>query len=83
MALRRISRIDGAIPSGIGKDIIRHGCSRVQACLLPTEKPMSIAWFASCGNKPFVDFIEQFGRVCYRIPTASFTNHQLFRHVLM
>ena len=44
-------------------------------------KEKSIAWFASCGDKPFVDFIEQFGPVCYKIATASLTDDQLLPHI--
>jgi N-acetylneuraminate synthase len=39
-----------------------------------------IAWFASCWDKPSVDFIEQFSPVCYKIASASLTDDELLRH---
>ena len=44
-------------------------------------KEKNIAWFASCWDKPSVDFIEQFDPICYKIATASFTDDQLLRHI--
>lgn len=40
-----------------------------------------IAWFASCWDKPSVDFIEQFDPVCYKIASASLTDDELLRHI--
>jgi N-acetylneuraminate synthase len=41
----------------------------------------NLAWFASCWDEPSVDFIEQFDPVCYKIPSASVTDHGLLSHV--
>lgn len=38
-----------------------------------------IAWFASCWDKPSVEFIEQFSPVCYKIASASLTDNELLR----
>ena len=40
-----------------------------------------IAWFASCWDKPSVDFIAQFDSVCYKIASASLTDDELLRHI--
>jgi len=37
-------------------------------------KRLGIDWFASCWDEPSVDFIEQFGPVCYKIASASVTD---------
>ncbi len=39
-----------------------------------------ILWFASCWDEASVDFIEQFEPPCYKIASASLTDHQLLRH---
>ncbi len=36
-----------------------------------------IAWFASCWDEDSVDFIEQFKPVCYKVASATLTNHAL------
>jgi N-acetylneuraminate synthase len=38
-----------------------------------------IAWFASCWDVPSVDFIEQFDPPCYKVASASLTNHELLQ----
>ncbi len=40
-----------------------------------------IAWFASCWDKPSVDFIEQFNPACYKIASASLTDDDLLKHI--
>jgi N-acetylneuraminate synthase len=40
-----------------------------------------IQWFASVWDEPSVDFLEPFQPVCYKIPSASLTDHALLRHV--
>ena len=40
-----------------------------------------IAWFASAWDEPSVDFLEQYQPVCYKIPSASLTDHALLRHM--
>jgi N-acetylneuraminate synthase len=40
-------------------------------------KTRGIDWFASCWDEPSVDFIEQFEPVCYKVASASITDHAL------
>jgi len=40
-----------------------------------------IDWFASVWDEPSVDFLEDFEPLCYKIPSASLTDHKLLRHV--
>jgi N-acetylneuraminate synthase len=44
-------------------------------------KQLGIPWFASVWDEPSVDFLEQFDPICYKIPSASLTDHSLLRHV--
>jgi N-acetylneuraminate synthase len=44
-------------------------------------KKKGIPWFASVWDEPSVDFLEQFKPICYKIPSASLTDHALLRHV--
>jgi N-acetylneuraminate synthase len=44
-------------------------------------KQAGIPWFASVWDEPSVDFLEQFDPICYKIPSASLTDHSLLRHV--
>lgn len=44
-------------------------------------KEKGITWFASVWDEPSVDFLEQFEPVCYKIPSASLTDHNLLRHL--
>jgi len=44
-------------------------------------KEMGITWFASVWDEPSVDFLEQFNPVCYKIPSASLTDHSLLKHL--
>lgn len=39
-----------------------------------------IAWFASCWDEASVDFIDQFDVPCYKIASASLTDHNLLKH---
>jgi len=39
-----------------------------------------ISWFASCWDKPSVDFIERFDPVCYKVASASLTDDALVRY---
>ncbi len=39
-----------------------------------------IQWFASIWDEPSVDFLESFSPVCYKIPSASLTDHSLLKH---
>jgi N-acetylneuraminate synthase len=41
----------------------------------------SIAWFASCWDKPSVDFIEQFSPICYKVPSACLTDDDLLSYL--
>ncbi len=38
-------------------------------------------WFASAWDEPSVDFLEKYDPVCYKIPSASLTDHALLRHL--
>ncbi len=42
---------------------------------------IGMTWFASVWDEPSVDFLEQFHPVCYKIPSASLTDHALLRHL--
>jgi N-acetylneuraminate synthase len=42
---------------------------------------LGMTWFASVWDEPSVDFLEQFKPVCYKIPSASLTDHALLRHL--
>jgi N-acetylneuraminate synthase len=44
-------------------------------------KELGMTWFASVWDEPSVDFLEQFDPVCYKIPSASLTDHNLLRHL--
>jgi N-acetylneuraminate synthase len=40
-----------------------------------------IDWFASPWDEPSVDFLDSFNPVCYKIPSASLTDHALLKHI--
>lgn len=40
----------------------------------------NIMWLASCWDEASVDFVEQFNPPCYKIASASLTDHKLLRH---
>ncbi len=40
-------------------------------------KEVGIHWFASVWDEPSVDFIEQYDPMCYKVPSASLTDHSL------
>jgi len=40
-----------------------------------------ITWFASVWDEPSVDFLEPFKPSCYKIPSASLTDHSLLKHL--
>jgi N-acetylneuraminate synthase len=42
-------------------------------------RELGCTWFASVWDEPAVDFMEQFNPVCYKIPSASLTDHALLR----
>jgi N-acetylneuraminate synthase len=42
-------------------------------------KEKGIDWFTSVWDVPSVEFMEQFQPVCYKIPSASLTDHELLR----
>ena len=44
-------------------------------------KEKGITWFASVWDEPSVDFLEPFTPCCYKIPSASLTDHNLLRHL--
>jgi len=43
-------------------------------------KERGILWFASCWDEAAVDFMERFEPPCYKIASASLTDHGLLRH---
>ncbi len=40
-----------------------------------------VTWFSSVWDEPSVDFMQAFDPVCYKIPSASLTDHNLLRHL--
>jgi len=44
-------------------------------------KEKGITWFASCWDKPSVDFIEKYNPVCYKIASPMLTNDTLLRYL--
>ncbi len=44
-------------------------------------KEKGITWFSSVWDIPSVDFLQQFSPVCYKIPSASLTDHELLKKV--
>lgn len=40
-----------------------------------------ITWFASAWDEASVDFLEQFSPVCYKVASASLTDHNLLHHI--
>ena len=40
-----------------------------------------LTWFVSVWDEPSVDFMEAYNPVCYKIPSASLTDHNLLRRV--
>lgn len=43
-------------------------------------KKVGIVWFASCWDKPSVDFMKQFEPICYKVPSAMLTDRDLLVH---
>lgn len=44
-------------------------------------KEVGIDWFASVWDEPSVDFLEAFSPICYKVPSASLTDHGLLRRL--
>jgi len=44
-------------------------------------KQRGIPWFASVWDEPSVDFLDKFDIPCYKIPSASLTDHALLHHL--
>jgi N-acetylneuraminate synthase len=44
-------------------------------------KQKGISWFASVWDEPSVDFIQAFHPTCYKVPSASLTDHKLLQHL--
>jgi N-acetylneuraminate synthase len=44
-------------------------------------KQKNITWFASCWDKPSVDFIERFTPACYKIASATLTDTELLKYI--
>lgn len=45
------------------------------------SKEIGMPWFASVWDEPSMDFLEQFNPICYKVPSASLTDHNLLRHL--
>ena len=43
-------------------------------------KSLGLMWFASCWDKVSVDFIDQYDPPCYKISSASLTDHDLLKY---
>ena len=41
----------------------------------------NLQWFVSVWDEPSVDFMESYDPVCYKVPSASLTDHELLRKV--
>ena len=44
-------------------------------------RQLGVTWFASVWDEPSVDFMEGFSPACYKVPSASLTDHNLLRHL--
>jgi N-acetylneuraminate synthase len=44
-------------------------------------KELNIDWFVSVWDEPSVDFMEAFDPICYKLPSAALTDHNLLRKV--
>jgi N-acetylneuraminate synthase len=44
-------------------------------------KELDITWFASVWDEEAVNFLEPYFPVCYKIPSASLTDHDLLKHI--
>jgi N-acetylneuraminate synthase len=44
-------------------------------------KELKIDWFVSVWDEPSVDFMETFDPICYKLPSAALTDHDLLRKV--
>jgi N-acetylneuraminate synthase len=42
-------------------------------------KELGIPWFASVWDEPSIEFLEAFDPICYKVPSASLTDHSLLR----
>ena len=42
-------------------------------------KEVGMPWFASVWDEPSVEFLEAFEPICYKVPSASLTDHSLLR----
>jgi N-acetylneuraminate synthase len=43
------------------------------------SRERGMLWFASCWDEPSVDFMERFDPPCYKLASASLTDHELIR----
>lgn len=44
-------------------------------------KELGIAWFASVWDEPSIEFLEAYDPICYKVPSASLTDHGLLRRL--
>ncbi|MDP9342172.1 MAG: N-acetylneuraminate synthase family protein [Actinomycetota bacterium] len=52
------------------REIARHATER------------EVDWFVSCWDEPSVDFMEPFGPIAYKVPSASLTDHGLLKYMV-
>ncbi|MBI9049636.1 MAG: N-acetylneuraminate synthase family protein [Anaerolineaceae bacterium] len=45
-------------------------------------KSLGIDWFASVWDTGSIDFLEQFDPICYKVPSASLTDHELLKKLV-
>ena len=44
-------------------------------------KKLGIDWFTSVWDTPSVDFMEKFKPICYKVPSAGLTDHELLKYI--
>lgn len=45
------------------------------------SRQRGMPWFASVWDEPSVDFMEAYAPMCYKVPSASLTDHKLLKHL--
>jgi N-acetylneuraminate synthase len=70
----------GYIPYMDYRNRVEFGMSEYEA-IDRHSREIEISWFASVWDEPSADFLEKFGPVCFKIPSAALTDHALLSHV--
>lgn len=65
---------NGDLKRGLEFDTAQYGA------IADICRELNIMWFASCWDEASVDFMEAFDPPCYKIASASLTDHNLLRH---